>query len=402
MKEKKKKKADRVFDMSKHERKHIALKFSYIGTAYLGLAAQDHTDQTVEARLFSALKRTKLIGEDEKAPEGYSRCGRTDKGVSALGQVIACMIRVGKGEDMDYVGILNRVLPEDIRVTGWAFVPDDFSARFTCSGRVYKYFFLKGTKDISRMQAAANLLIGEYDFRNFAKLDVVNVSNFVRVIRACTVTPAAPGFSDVHVVTVTGTAFLYHQVRCMVSILFDIGEGLEEVDLITKLLDVKEVPARPCYNMAPDSGLVLWDCLFPDIKWTSTADAYDKVLAHFREHYTQALLRPMIDIHIHDYLKKEQASMTLTGEGMKIPENKHISILERPVEKTYKEKLTDLSGSKKARLESNMQKCTNKRTFIEAILNDEECDDREEDPPSKRREWYPRKELTEEDWIKYH
>jgi tRNA pseudouridine38/39 synthase len=38
--------------------------------------------------LFPALRRVKLIPEDaEVASLDYSRCGRTDKGVSALGQV---------------------------------------------------------------------------------------------------------------------------------------------------------------------------------------------------------------------------------------------------------------------------------------------------------------------------
>lgn len=41
--------------------------------------------------LFPALRRVKLIPEDaEVASLDYSRCGRTDKGVSALGQVGLC------------------------------------------------------------------------------------------------------------------------------------------------------------------------------------------------------------------------------------------------------------------------------------------------------------------------
>lgn len=32
--------------------------------------------------------------------------------------------------ELDYVRILNRVLPKDIRVMGWCPVPVDFSARF--------------------------------------------------------------------------------------------------------------------------------------------------------------------------------------------------------------------------------------------------------------------------------
>ena len=32
--------------------------------------------------------------------------------------------------ELDYPSLLNRVLPADIRVLGWADVPDDFSARW--------------------------------------------------------------------------------------------------------------------------------------------------------------------------------------------------------------------------------------------------------------------------------
>lgn len=55
---------------------------------------------------------------------GYSRSGRTDKGVSALGNVVALDLRtsIKKTDDpklpnnMDYVKMLNAVLPPDIRI----------------------------------------------------------------------------------------------------------------------------------------------------------------------------------------------------------------------------------------------------------------------------------------------
>lgn len=34
------------------------------------------------------------------------------------------------GEEIDYVGILNKVLPNDIRVMGWCPAPNDLSARY--------------------------------------------------------------------------------------------------------------------------------------------------------------------------------------------------------------------------------------------------------------------------------
>jgi hypothetical protein len=79
-----------------------------------------------------------------------------------------------------------------VRVAGWADVepPDggasrgDFSARFSCTRRTYRYFFLRGGLDLAAMRAAAERLRGRHDFRNFAKFDVENQQYFVRRVEA--------------------------------------------------------------------------------------------------------------------------------------------------------------------------------------------------------------------------
>jgi tRNA pseudouridine38/39 synthase len=78
-----------------------------------------------------------------------------------------------------------------------------------------------------------------------------------------TVANGGPG-PQVYTFCVHGTAFLWHQVRCMVAMLFLVGQGLEEPSLIDELLDVEKNPGRPMYEMADDAPLVLWDCVFPD------------------------------------------------------------------------------------------------------------------------------------------
>lgn len=188
------------FDFSQHRQRHVALMVAYYGQQYHGFAAQDDSDNTIEAHLFRALQRTCLIKDRESA--NYSRCGRTDKGVSALGQVVGLYLRskhtdptnpallsseavdaagapkiskvyatdsgTGSGNESDggdapgytlaeaarnevvrdpsewatpepgselnYVKMLNGVLPPEIRVLGWAHVPPSsmFSARFSC------------------------------------------------------------------------------------------------------------------------------------------------------------------------------------------------------------------------------------------------------------------------------
>lgn len=44
----------------------------------------------------------------------------------------------GEVTEIDYCGILNRVLPPDVRALAWAPVTEGFSARFSCSDRTYR------------------------------------------------------------------------------------------------------------------------------------------------------------------------------------------------------------------------------------------------------------------------
>lgn len=78
-------KEKRAFDFAAHPRRHVALRLAYLGWQYQGFAVQENTDNTVEARLFEALLKTKLI--QDRQSSSYHRCGRTDKGVSAFSQV---------------------------------------------------------------------------------------------------------------------------------------------------------------------------------------------------------------------------------------------------------------------------------------------------------------------------
>lgn len=73
---------------NRYHQRQIALQIQYDGTNYLGFAAQggeEESDTTVEDRIFFALQKLKLVADRKSC--NYSRCGRTDKGVSALGQV---------------------------------------------------------------------------------------------------------------------------------------------------------------------------------------------------------------------------------------------------------------------------------------------------------------------------
>jgi tRNA pseudouridine38/39 synthase len=88
-----------------------------------------------------SLKKVCLIDPNEVSSFSCSlnRCGRTDKGVSALNNVLSLIIR--KLPTEDYLIRINRCLPDDIRMLAWTYVDDSFDSRFSCVYREYNYFF---------------------------------------------------------------------------------------------------------------------------------------------------------------------------------------------------------------------------------------------------------------------
>eukprot|EP00435_Cladocopium_sp_Y103_P065385 s438_g27.t1 len=272
---KKRKKGPRDFDWSKATFHHFVLKIAYVGTNYHGNAWQDpKICPTVEASLFEALIKTRLI--QDRSSCNFSRCGRTDKGVHAAGNYISLSLRLkpgaeDAGEDFDYPSMLNGVLPPDIRVLASCRAPSDsFDARFSCLYRAYQYYFPHNGEDLELMHLAAQRFVGEHDFRNFCKMDIENVSNFRRRVLSASVVGCGNGVAQF---SVTGVAFLWHQVRCMAAVLLLIGSKLEEAEVITELLDVDKWPRKPLYEPADESGLAPWceqvlrDCGFPDVSF---------------------------------------------------------------------------------------------------------------------------------------
>eukprot|EP00730_Choanoeca_flexa_P003134 TRINITY_DN11300_c0_g1_i3.p1 TRINITY_DN11300_c0_g1~~TRINITY_DN11300_c0_g1_i3.p1 ORF type:complete len:467 (+),score=46.82 TRINITY_DN11300_c0_g1_i3:1324-2724(+) len=305
----------RPFQFAQHNQRKVAFKVAYFGERYHGLAFQDDIPETVEGYIFRALERACLI-ESREACE-FSRCGRTDKGVSALGQVISLYVRTNLEDcphmkprteplppkkakqkqdkaltEIPYVQILNRILPEDIRVLGWSPAPADFSARFSCKGRMYRYFFFRHNHDLELMRRAAAMFHGEHDFRNFCKPDIKGgVTNFRRRVHKTSVEVSTHDGADQSVnchpayqlceITIYGTAFLWHQIRCMVAVLFMVGQGKEEPEIVEQLLDIAKQPCKPQYEMASEIPLVLWDCEFEGLDWQidqHTADALHRHL----------------------------------------------------------------------------------------------------------------------------
>jgi tRNA pseudouridine38/39 synthase len=289
--------AERTFNFSKFPRRRIALLFLYLGWDYDGLVTQDHTANTIEQVILDTMIRTKLIESKESAK--WSRCGRTDKGVSGFRQVGSVTVRstdiTGDGvfwpdgsaeenlrikstNELRYDNILNNELPDTIRVIAWAPADINFIARFDCVSRSYVYIFPRARLNIDNMQGALNLLIGSHNFRNFCRIDM-NKSRidtpYVREIFEATISPLDDQALDnpyqMFQLKVRGSGFLWHQIRCIVSVVYDIGRGVEDVSLMSKLLDINSYAAKPQYTMARDLPLCFFDASYANnrFKWKS-------------------------------------------------------------------------------------------------------------------------------------
>ncbi|KAK9460236.1 pseudouridine synthase [Lipomyces oligophaga] len=308
-------KKEREFEFSSYPTRLIAIRFSYMGWNYQGLTVQlAETDlPTVEGMILRALARCRLISSaDDLEGCHISRCGRTDRGVSALAQVVSIRVRsrltpeeqvdeANDDKEHPYMIILNNSLPPDIRVHGICLhPPEGFDARHSCRGRHYKYFFAARPSqiDISAMTKGAEMLVGEHDFRNFCKIDgSKQITNYMRRILSTQFTdlgeaigPVSIGGLDhnvggkadpganievphMYVFDLRGTAFLWHQVRCIMGVLFLVGDGHEKPQVIQDLLDVKRFPSRPVYDMASDFPLVLYNCEYEaNVKWKTLVD----------------------------------------------------------------------------------------------------------------------------------
>ncbi|AJV22133.1 Deg1p [Saccharomyces cerevisiae YJM1332] len=284
------KKAPKKFDFSKHNTRFIALRFAYLGWNYNGLAVQKEFTPlpTVEGTILEAMNKCKLVPSMVLQDYKFSRCGRTDKGVSAMNQVISLEVRsnltdeeqrdpTNDSREIPYVHVLNQLLPDDIRISAVCLrPPPNFDARFSCVHRHYKYIFNGKNLNIEKMSKAASYFVGERDFRNFCKLDgSKQITNFKRTIISSIILPLSETF---YCFDLIGSAFLWHQVRCMMAILFLVGQSLEVPEIVLRLTDIEKTPQRPVYEMANDIPLLLYDCKFPEMDWQEpTVDDYKAI-----------------------------------------------------------------------------------------------------------------------------
>ncbi len=194
----------------------VKLCVSYDGSRFAG--SQMQTGQrTVQGELEAAWVRS--TGLEERV----TLAGRTDAGVHAAGQVGSVVTR----SDIAVSGLedrLTRELPADFRVHSIVETPSGFNARSSARWRMYEYDLATAARRFlhrGRMQAAADLLLGEHDFKAFASEGLLGPRGAVRRLHLMLVRDGG----DSGRLVVVGDAFLRQMVRRLVSALVAVGTG---------------------------------------------------------------------------------------------------------------------------------------------------------------------------------
>lgn len=243
----------------------VRLVVAYDGIDFCGFQLQQD-QRTVQGELEQAI--AKMAGH----PVRLRGAGRTDSGVHALGQVIAfdsARLISPRGWTLG----LHAYLPDDIRVQSASSCAVGYNPRFDSAGKIYRYLVQTGEAknpllrnrawqlgsrmlpDVTRMRAAAQLLVGTHDYRAFRQSDDAR-ENSARTIWRLDVLEGSAADPSLITIEVYGTAFMKNMVRILAGTLIDVGVGRIPLERVPQMLGPNAVRER-AGQTAPAQGLTL-------------------------------------------------------------------------------------------------------------------------------------------------
>ena len=243
----------------------IALGLEYDGARFHGFERQ--TDQrTVQGEVEDAL------GRIAASPVRLFCAGRTDAGVHATGQV-AHFDTAAHRPQHAWVRGANTCLAPDVAVLWARRVEDTFHARFSATGRRYRYVVVnRSTRpallagratweyrplDAGLMRLGARCLAGEHDFSSFRAAGCQARGPVRRVHRIEVAREGERVFIDVY-----ANGFLQHMVRNIAGTLLEVGAGERDPGWVASVLAARDRRAAGV-TAAPD-GLYLVGVDYPE------------------------------------------------------------------------------------------------------------------------------------------
>ena len=236
-----------------------ALKLEYDGAPFVGWQRQAEglSVQQVIEEAAAPLNR-------DLSPNATA-AGRTDAGVHAEGLVVDLLLAADLPPERVREAINARTAPHPVVALAAARVPEDWSARFACIGRGYRYrimnrparpaieagrlWHVKRRLDAAAMHEAAQGLLGRHDFSAF-RAAACQAKSPLRTLDRLDVSRIGE-----EVVLVTeARSFLHHQVRNMVGTLLEVGLGRRPVTWPRQVLEGQD--RTRAGQTAPPDGLV--------------------------------------------------------------------------------------------------------------------------------------------------
>lgn len=231
------------------------LDIAYDGSRFYGYAKQPNV-RTVQGELEAALS------PHTDGVETYVG-GRTDKGVHASGQVVS--FTCDKLDVAQVLRSLNSLLAPEIAARRLTEAPDGFHARFSATGRAYRYRinnsavhdpFLAATTwtlgehlDVDAMNDAVRPLVGEHDFAAFCRKQegrsTERVVFWTRWRRS----------TDVVEFSIGASGFCHQLVRSIVGLSVEVGRGRVSAEAVPHI--VSSGHRHRSAGAAPPHGLTL-------------------------------------------------------------------------------------------------------------------------------------------------
>ena len=220
--------------------RRLKLIVAYDGAPFAGWQSQSHGN-TVQDHLERAFKR--VTG-------GVVRvhgAGRTDAGVHALAQCAHVDVLKFLPPDR-WIKALNALLPPAIRVLRCRHVSQDFHARLSAKGKIYRYriwtaailppfehcraWHIAQPIDFKILKSTAKHFVGTHDFASFAANRGKPETSTIRTINSMRVRQKGPCVT----IEFDGNGFLYKMVRLMVGALVKCALGKMRIEEITSPL----------------------------------------------------------------------------------------------------------------------------------------------------------------------
>ncbi|KAJ7397867.1 hypothetical protein BTVI_130992 [Pitangus sulphuratus] len=256
----------------KSPKRKIVLLMAYSGKGYHGMQRNVGSSQfkTIEDDLVSALVQSGCIpenhGQDMKKMS-FQRCARTDKGVSAAGQIVSLKVRLID----DILEKINNHLPSHIRILGLKRVTGGFNSKNKCDARTYSYMlptFAFAHKDhdvqeevyrldretLDRVNKLLSCYKGTHNFHNFTSQKGPRDPSAKRYIMEMSCgEPFVRENMEFAVIQVKGQSFMMHQIRKMIGLVIAIVKGYAAESILERSWGEEKVDVPK----APGLGLVL-------------------------------------------------------------------------------------------------------------------------------------------------